>query len=143
VHEVVAKLTGGRATISAEALRLGVVEQTLLKALRITLGDKRYREFRASVTRWGSKRLVKNGARHRLHHGRRTKRTTPSAKPKEEPTAAQPCGHRFKAGTDGDGRALLWCVVCGYMEAVISRPPTKEEGAALTPEEEIRGEDVG
>lgn len=139
VHSVVARLKASEATISDEAVRLGVAEPTLVKALKATLGPEGYREFRESITRWGSKgSSVGNSNRHARGHGYKERPPAPTPPPLElvrQPRTCQRDGHRLKGGTDGEGHALLWCTCCPYREPVVTRRLAPPAGAEGSPED--------
>jgi hypothetical protein len=109
VIEIVTRLEARATTLDEERERLHCALPTLHKNLRVILGQERYLELRQSLPR---------------------RRPSPAAPkidlaPKVDPTPALPeepkCGHRFMGGTDGNGHAFLWCVACGYEEAIIAQ----------------------
>lgn len=103
---VIAKLKQGKSSVMEQARLLGVYHATLRKAMRAAIGSKHF----------DAMQFPKRGKRKQR---RRSKSVAASARVvAASPPVPQGCAHRFRAGTNGNGGAFVWCADCGHTEPV-------------------------
>ena len=116
-RRVVAQLRAG-ALMADEAMRLGCSVQSLVKALRLAMGEARYQRFRRSLPR--QQRYLPSTGSSPLarQHAPRTRRVGDEAARHQQ----RVCAHsRLLGCTDGNGYARVRCADCSYQEWVIAR----------------------
>jgi hypothetical protein len=123
VLSVIAKIKAGKSSINTERQRLRVGEGRLRNLIRATMGSIEYAKLVERKRKMVTKPKAATPApmeADRFPSGRKRspKQTPPTFSQVAGDFCCGQCGSpRVKAGTDGIGQAVLWCV-CGWIRAI-------------------------
>lgn len=120
------RITTGRASVIGEARRFHCYHASLRKAMRKAVGAKKYDSAMAQSVAVRKRVTGRPKGYSRQAIIPQTK-VAPSSVVLAETPSFCGCVAPMRAGTDGNGIALVWCAECGHTETVRQRRPIDKQ----------------